>query len=319
MVAAILRLRATLGADNGAVSIHYQLGQDRSLDGLAIPSPATIHKILRRAALVVPAPKKRPRSSWRRFSYAQPRDCYQIDATIVTLAGGATATVFEVLDDCTRTLVASHAAVAETAAGAIAAVTAAFTDFGVPALVLSDNASAFTSRLTGGGTSRFTRTVTSAGARLIHASPYHPQTCGKVERHHRTFKAWLATRPTPATLTELQALCERYQHWYNTTRYHSAVKKPPLHAWHASPAHGGPWHLSVQRDAAVATRTVDSAGVIRCGGNTTLSVGHPRAGTHVTTVRDGQHLTVYDADGTPLGHLIIDPDKKHQGRLTPAA
>src|SRR6478735_4378570 len=47
-------------------------------------------------------PNKRPRSSWRRFSYARPRDCYQIDATIITLAGGAKVVVFEVLDDATR-------------------------------------------------------------------------------------------------------------------------------------------------------------------------------------------------------------------------
>jgi transposase InsO family protein len=318
VVADIVRWRQTLGTDNGAVSIHYHLGQNPSLNGLSIPCPATIHHILRRAGLVTPAPKKRPRSSWRRFSYARPRDCYQIDATVVALTHG-TATVFEVLDDCTRTLVATHAAPAETAADAVTALRSAIRDFGVPGIVLSDNGSAFTSRLTGGGSSRFTRAVTSTGARLIHASPYHPQTCGKVERHHRTFKAWLATQPTPATLPKLQALCDQYQHWYNTSRYHSAVRMPPLHAWQGAAALGGPEHLPVQRDATVGTRTVSHAGLIRCGGNTTVSVGQPRAGTQVTIVRDGNHLTVYDSDGTPLGHLLLDPDKKHQGRLTPAA
>src|SRR6478735_9465567 len=89
VVQAILALRAALGPDNGAVTIHYHLGQDPKLAGMRIPSPATIHKILRRAGLVTAQPNKRPRSSWRRFSYARPRDCYQIDATIITLAGGA--------------------------------------------------------------------------------------------------------------------------------------------------------------------------------------------------------------------------------------
>ena len=318
VVEAIVALRATLGVDNGAVSIHYHLGQDPALAGMRIPSPATIHRILRRAGLVTAQPRKRPKSSWRRFSYARPRDCYQIDATIVTLAGGARVVVFEVLDDATRTLVATRAALSENATDAVAAITTAFDDFGVPAIVLSDNGVAFTSRFTGGGTSRFTRTVTAAGARLIHSSPYHPQTCGKVERHHRTFKDWLATQPVPATMGELQERCSTYQHWYNTVRPHSVHRAPPWSAWQDAVDLGGPQHLPLQHDAAVSTRTVTNVGTIRCQ-NTTISVGAPRAGQHLTIVRDGQHVTVYDGEGTPLGHLVLDRTKNHQGRLTPAA
>lgn len=163
---------------------------------------------MNRHGLVRPQPRKRPKSSYRRFAYAQPRDCYQIDATEVRLAGRQKAVVFEVLDDCTRCLVATLASEAENGAGAVAAITDAFHRYGVPALVLADNGSAFTSRTRSTGTSRFTRVVTAAGARLIHSSPYHPQTCGKVERHHRTFKAWLADQPTPASIAELQRTCD---------------------------------------------------------------------------------------------------------------
>lgn len=319
VVDAIVALRESLGVDNGAVTIHYHLGRDPDLAGMRIPTPATIHRILRRAGLVTDQPKKRPRSSWRRFSYARPRDCYQIDATIITLAGGAEVVVFEVLDDATRTLVATRAALTENAADAVAAITTAFTDFGVPAIVLSDNGMAFTARFTRhGGTSRFTRVVTTAGARLIHSSPYHPQTCGKVERHHRTFKDWLATRPAPATLQQLQQLCTTYQHWYNTVRPHSVHHAPPWTAWQQAADLGGPQHLPLQRDAQVCTRKVTPVGTIQCA-NTTISVGTPRAGQRLTIVRDGQHLTAYDPDGTPIGHLVIDPTKKHQGQLTPAA
>lgn len=318
VVAAIVALRTSLGIDNGALTIHYHLGQDASLAGSRIPSPATIHKILRREGLVVPAPRKRPKSSWRRFSYARPRDCYQVDATIVTLASRANVVVFEVLDDATRVLVATRAALSENATDAVAAVRTAFTDFGVPAIVLSDNGVAFTSRFHGGGTSRLTLAVTGAGARLIHSSPYHPQTCGKVERHHRTFKDWLATQPTPATLEQLQDLCDRYQHWYNTERPHSVHHAPPRTIWDTAPAYGGPEHLPLQQDAAVSTCKVSKVGVIKCA-NVTISVGQRLAGQYLTVVRDGQHLTIYSADGRPMGHLVINPAKQHQGRITVAA
>jgi putative transposase len=235
--AEIVQLRQELdeqpGQDCGADNVRYYLQQIAALEdwaerGWRVPSRATIHKIMKRHGLVRPEPQKRPKSSYRRFAYARPRDCYQIDATEVRLAGGAKAVVFEVLDDCTRLLVATLAWEVENAAGAIAAITRAFDRFGVPALVLADNGSAFTCRTRSTGASRFTRMVTAAGARLIHSSPYHPQTCGKVERHHRTFKAWLHAQPVPpANLAELQAVCDSYQAWYNTGRRHSAWNKPP--------------------------------------------------------------------------------------------
>lgn len=318
VVAAIVGLRSSLGPDNGALTIHFHLGQDPGLAGMTIPSPATIHKVLRREGLVTAQPRKRPKSSWRRFSYARPRDCYQIDATIVVLADDTKVVVFEVLDDATRTLVATRAAPSENATDAVAAITTAFTHFGVPGIVLSDNGIAFSSRHFGGGTSRFTKVVTGAGARLIHSSPYHPQTCGKVERHHRTFKDWLATQTPPATLQQLQHLCDRYQHWYNTQRPHSVHSAPPATAWHAAVELGGPEHLPLQQDAAVSTCKVTKVGVIKTA-NITISVGAPLAGQHLTIVREGHHITIYAADGTPMGHLLIDPTKQHQGRLTPAA
>ena len=140
--------------------------------------------------------------------------------------------VFDVLDDCTRLLAACQAADAETAAAAVAAITAAAAACGAPGIVLCDNGGALTGGPHARGTqaSAFARAVTALGARLIHSSPYHPQTCGKVERHHQTLKRWLAAQPRqPATLAELQMLLDAYRDYYNTRRHHTALGATPRH------------------------------------------------------------------------------------------
>ena len=333
VVTEILRLRHTLAPDNGADFIRDHLtttatDQDWATRGLTVPSRATINRILSRAGLLVTNPRKRPRSSWRRFAYARPRDCYQIDATEVTLADGTKVVVFDVLDDATRMLVACHAAPSETTTAAITAVTAAITEHGAPGLVLSDNGSAFTSRHRHDnvGPGRFARTLTTAGTRLIHSSPYHPQTCGKVERHHQNLKKWLAHQDTrPATLAELQAQLDVYREYYNTRRRHSAIgRRTPAQAWdqalqHDGSGHGGPGHLPVQTDATVHTLKADVRGVINLGKHIRLRVGREHARHTVTIIRDGDRVTAYTDDGDPIGHLHLDHTKTYQGTLTPAA
>jgi putative transposase len=322
VAAEITRLRAVLAPGNGADAIVFALGQVAAdqgwaARGWAVPHRSTVNAILKRAGLTAVQPRKRPKSSFRRFAYARPRDCYQIDATVVRLAGGAPVAVFDVLDDCTRLLVACHAAPAETAAAAITAFSQAAAAYGTPAIVLSDNGTAFTSRLTRGGTSKFTATVTAAGTRLIHASPYHPQTCGKVERHHQTLKKWLGGQPAPATIAALQQLLNTYQHHYNTRRPHSAHGHTPQHAWDTAPAYGGPGHPPRQDDATLTHPTVTANGNVHLPGRMRINVGARQAGTTLTVITHHGHLTAYTPDGTPLGHLHLNPAKHYQGQLTP--
>jgi transposase InsO family protein len=311
----IVKLRVDLGADNGAdfirdalVSIHARTGP-----AWTVPSRSTINRILGRDDLLARNPAKRPRSSWRRFSYARPRDCYQIDATEMKLADATAVVVFDVLDDCTRTLVACHAAPAETAHAAIAAIGKAFAEYGPPAIVLSDNGAAFTSRLTQPGSiSTFVQTLLHHGVRPINSSPYHPQTCGKVERHHQTLKKWLSTQPTPADIGELQQLLDRYRSYYNTQRPHSALPRriTPHQAWTSTLTLGGPTSLPVQTDAHLHRCPVNQYGSIAVAGHRT-SVGRTYTGTTVTAIRDANRVTIYSPDGQPIGHFHIDPSKNY--------
>lgn len=311
----ICKLRVELAPDNGADFIRDRLQQiiaDTS-PPWSLPARSTINRVLSRHDLLDHNPKKRPRSSWHRFTYAQPRDCYQIDATFVDLADGTTVAVFDVLDDCTRLLAACHAAPGETTNAAITAITTAFDQHGTPAIVLCDNGSAFTARRTqpNRGISRFTQTVTTTGARIIHSSPYHPQTCGKVERHHHTLKRWLATKPTPATLADLQQLLDTYRHYYNTHRPHSAIgRQTPQHAWDTAPNHGGPTTPPTQTDATITRPTVTTNGTIGIAAQR-CSVGTHRHGQTLTVIRTNAHITVYDPDGLPIGHAILTPNQRY--------
>jgi putative transposase len=325
VTAAIVRLRTELAPASGADAIVAALAGVAAADGWQrkgwrVPHRSTVNKILKQQGLVTPEPRKRPKSSWRRFAYARPRDCYQIDATEVKLAAGATAVVFDVLDDCTRLLAACHAADAETAAAATAAIRAAAAACGPPAIVLCDNGSAFTGgpAYRGAGASTFGRAVTAMRARVIHSSPYHPQTCGKVERHHQTLKNWLATRPAPATVPELQALLDDYRDWYNTRRHHTAINAAPAQAWQAAPAHGGPGQLPRQDDAAIYKLTVTANGTIIIN-TLTINIGASHIGQPITAIRDHDHLTVYTTTGEPIGRMHLDYTKRYQGTISPAA
>ena len=312
----ILKLRDDLGPDNGADFIRDTLVDihARSCPAWAVPARSTVNRVLSRHDKLERNPKKRPRSSWRRFAYARPRDCYQEDGTEFVLADGISkAVIFDVLDDCSRYLVACVAHHAETAEGAIDAAKRAVRECGAPALWLTDNGVAFTARFINPGKaiSAFTRVVTGFGTRLIHSSPYHPQTCGKVERHHQTLKKWLRSQPPPATIQELQLLLDAYREYYNNRR-HSALPRriTPAQAWAAAESLGGPVHPPRQVDATLHHCPVYSNGSI-CVGTTRTSVGMAYVGTTVTAIRDGDSATIYGSEGHPIGHLHLDPNKSY--------
>lgn len=329
IVTEIVRLRGELAPDNGADNIRAALQtlaaeRDWTARGWRVPVRATINRILDRKGLLAKNPAKRPRSSWRRFSYARPRDCYQIDGTEYVLADGSKAVALDVIDDCSRVWVASHVAPAETIDAAIAAIEAAVAEWGAPGMVLADNGSAFAHPQRAKDktlTSRFARTVTTRhGSRVIHSSPYHPQTCGKVERLHQSAAKLLHHHwaQPPTDTAELQHRLDIVRTHYNTRRRHGSLDTTPEAHWNAAKSHGGPGDLPRQHDATVhLIRVTDNGTAIL--GNHILSVGRTHANATVTLLRHAGCVTAYDTDGDVLGYLTLDETKRYQGKLTTAA
>ena len=101
-----LRLELTArGLDAGPVTIAWHLERE----GLPVPSTSTIRRILHAAGLVVPEPRKRPRSSWIRFEAAAPNELWQSDFTHWRLADGTEVEILNWLDDHSRYLLACTA------------------------------------------------------------------------------------------------------------------------------------------------------------------------------------------------------------------
>ena len=64
------------------------------------------------------------------------------------------------------------------------------------------------------GFSAFESELFALGIDAKHSRPYHPETCGKVERFHQTVKLFLAKQPKAATIVELQAQLDRFVAYY---------------------------------------------------------------------------------------------------------
>ena len=82
-------------------------------------------------------------------------------------------------------------------------------------VLLSDNGAGYLSR-------QFGEYLRLVGMRHIVASPYHPQTNGKIERYHRTIKGDIKLVPYEMP-GELKKAIKAFIEYYNYRRYHEGV------------------------------------------------------------------------------------------------
>jgi transposase InsO family protein len=97
----IVRLRKELsgqGLDAGPDTICWHLRHHHQVT----VSAATVSRYLAARGLVVPEPRKRPKSSCIRFEAEQPNQCWQSDFTHYPLAGGTGTEILTWLDDHSR-------------------------------------------------------------------------------------------------------------------------------------------------------------------------------------------------------------------------
>lgn len=292
------------GLDCGPATIRFHLLADGEVSGERVPSESTIWRILKARGFIVDDPSKRPKRSHRSFTAERANECWQLDDTTWWLADDTEVKILNAVDDHSRLLVTSTAMVTCTGAGALTALGDAAAVVGWPERILSDNATAF----------RYTLATAIAhlGITAGHSRPYHPQTCGKVERFHHTLKRWLTKQPAAATIGELQLQLDVFKLIYNHQRPHRAIgRRYPGDAWTNAPK-SGPADRPITTPTSTWTVTV-SGGHARAGRHHRISIGSTYNGQTATVVLTGLNCHVFIA-GELIRQLTINPNKDNQPR-----
>lgn len=301
---------ADQGFDAGAHTIAYHLNIELGTS----PAISTIWKVLSRNGLVAASPKKRPRSSYIRFEASQPNETWQTDFTHWKLRNGRGIEILNFIDDHSRLLIACTATYVTTGAFVVESFRIACNEYGLPASVLSDNGAVFTGRPRGG---RNTFETEMASLKIVqkNSRPYHPQTCGKVERFHQSLKKWLAKQPKVTSIGDFQKQLDHFREYYNFTRPHRALDRTtPMHAYNSRPkAQPGnkifPDYFRLRNDV------VDKHGKLSLRHNGKMhhiGIGRGHAGTAIRMLIHEKEIRVITTNGELLAELTLDEGKDYQ-------
>jgi len=320
LVDLITRLRKELeeaGLDAGPETIAWHLTHHHGHQ----VSRATISRTLIRQGLVVPEPKKRPRSSYIRFQAAMPNQTWQSDFTHYRLTTGVDVEIITWLDDCTRYAlhVSAHTRISTEIVTSTFRKTAG--QHGLPASTLTDNGMVYTVRFSGGrgGRNAFEQELHHRHVVQKNSRPGHPTTCGKAERFQQTMKNWLAAQPVqPETVAQLQALLDLFTAIYNNQRPHRSLphRATPATLYESMPkAVPGEVTDPITHDR-IRHDIVDKAGSVTLRYRSRLhhiGIGRTHAGTCVILlVQDLDIRVVNAATGELLRELILDPNRDYQ-------
>lgn len=192
-----------------------------------LPAASTITAILQRSGLIDPQEsiKHRP---LQRFERATPNELWQMDFKGYFKIEQGNCHPLTILDDHSRFLVGLQACPNQTWRTVQTHLTHTFRQYGLPDSMLMDNGSPW------GDDHHTPYTILTAwlmrlGIDITHGRPYHPQTQGKDERLHRTFKAELLDQVQLRDLQDCQKHFDYWRDFYNQERPHQALN-------HAVPA-----------------------------------------------------------------------------------
>jgi transposase InsO family protein len=258
-----------------------------------VPAPSTITAILARHGrlhLDGPPPLRQP----QRFEHPEPNDLWQLDFMGHRRLQYGRVHPLTLLDDHSRFGLALVACDCEQQALVQQQLTAAFTRYGLPRRILTDNGPPWGTSGAGGWTALEIWLI-QLGIGISHGRPAHPQTQGKVERWHATIQTEVFRFAIPLTLASCQVAFDHFRDRYNLERPHQALAYvTPASRYQPSPRSFPSRLPPVEYGPDDLVRKVNPNGIISLD-NQRHFVGRGLAGTLVAlrpTTIDG-HWTVH--------------------------
>lgn len=156
----------------------------------------------------------------RRFEAPEPLSLVQIDCLRLELTGGQVVWLVTLLDDYSRFIVHSRFVAVKTMEAVMAVFSEGVKAWGVMERVLTDQGSEFVSWQ---GFTRFEELLLNLDVELIVAASKHPETVGKLERFHETFRERLREHGPVEYGSQAQMVIREFVSWYNYERPHEAL------------------------------------------------------------------------------------------------
>ena len=186
-------------------------------------SESTVFRVLKELGWIKPRESKTfPAGSEYSYKPKRVNEQWQTDATYLLVKNWGWYFMISVLDDCSRKILAWQLQSSMQAGDFSEVVEMACEFTGMDDVPVNQKARLVSDRGPALISDEFECYLKIRGIHHILASPYHPQTNGKIERYHRSCKEKvnLVLWETPR---ELEEQIENFVNYYNSQRYHESL------------------------------------------------------------------------------------------------